>query len=89
MESVLGVHEHRRGFDRSISGCVCRCVTTMLYSPYIVCIDILHGIFKNKNQTNPERGALIHSRTVAGGTKFYNHILKTSWETLYLLLCKT
>ena len=28
-----GVHEHRRGFDRSVSGCVCPCVTTMLYSP--------------------------------------------------------
>ena len=27
MDSVLGVHEHRRGFDRSISGCVCLCVT--------------------------------------------------------------
>ena len=33
IESVLGVHEHRRGFDRLISGCVCPCVTTMLYSP--------------------------------------------------------
>ena len=31
LESVLGVHEHRRGFDRLISGCVCPCVTTMLY----------------------------------------------------------
>ena len=28
-----GVHEHWGGFDRSISGCVCLCVTTMLYSP--------------------------------------------------------
>ena len=36
MGSVLGVvhsvQEHQRGFDRSISGCVCQCVTTMLYS---------------------------------------------------------
>ena len=34
MESVLGVHEHRRGLNRSISGCVCQCVTTMLYFSY-------------------------------------------------------
>ena len=35
MESVLGVHEYRRGFDRSIPGCVCPRDTTMLYSPSI------------------------------------------------------
>ena len=29
MEGVLEVHKYRRGFERSISGCV----TTMLYSP--------------------------------------------------------
>ena len=35
-ESVLGVHEYRRGFDRSISGCVCQNVTTMLYLPSVI-----------------------------------------------------
>ena len=47
MESVLGVHEHQRGFDRSISGCVCQCVTTMLYSPLInpICNNSINNIY--------------------------------------------
>ena len=46
MESVLGVLEHRRGFDRSISGCVCLCVTTLCYTPpSTIRIHLLFSVF--------------------------------------------
>ena len=48
-----GVHEHRHGFDRSISGCVGPCVTTMPYSPVytqqIYLVNIKSFTLKNKN----------------------------------------
>ena len=50
MESVLWVHEHRRGFDRSISGCVCQCVTTMLYSPLLIIIALMTNQLWPKSQ---------------------------------------
>ena len=45
---VLGEHEYRHGFERTISGCVCQCFTAMLC--YAETCHSAHSIFRKTRQ---------------------------------------